>query len=57
MKTGILREFSNELQIETQNGIFRLCKGSEQAIRDQKEKFLDKEINFVLLPSNKAVVL
>ena len=54
METGILREYFNELFIKTPQGIFSLCKGSDEALRPQKEKYIGKQIRFFLLPSNKA---
>jgi hypothetical protein len=55
METGILREYFNELFIKTPQGIFSLCKGSDEALRSQKEKYVGKPIRYFLLPSNKAV--
>jgi hypothetical protein len=57
MRKGILKEYFDELLITTPNGNFALCKGSEEAIKQQKEQFLGKTFSFILLPSNKAVCL
>lgn len=57
MKTGILKEYFDELLISTPDGIFSLCKGSEEAIRSEKVKFLNKQMSFYLLPSNKAICI
>jgi len=54
METGILREYLDELIIKSPYGMFSLCKGSEDAIRTKKDKFLGRTVKFYLLPSNKA---
>lgn len=58
METGILRELFDELLIKSSKGvIYGLCKGSEDAIRLKKEKYLDQPVRFYVLPSNKAVCI
>lgn len=57
METGILREYFDELLIRTPNGIFSLCKGSEEAVRIKKDQYIGKQVRFFLLPSNKAVCI
>ncbi len=55
METGILRELFDELLIKSPLGVYSLCKGSEDAIRTKKENYIGKQVQFYLLPSNKAV--
>jgi hypothetical protein len=55
METGILKELFDELLIESPRGVFCLCRGSEEAIRVTKDKFLGQKMHYYLLPSNKAV--
>lgn len=57
METGILRELFDELLIKSPKGVYCLCKGSEDAIRIKKEKYIGQQVRFYLLPSNKAVCI
>jgi hypothetical protein len=57
METGILRELFDELLIKSPQGVYGLCKGSEDAIRIKKEKYIGQQVRFYLLPSNKAVCI
>ena len=57
METGILREMFDELLIKSSKGVYSLCKGSEDAIRIKKEKYIGQPVRFYLLPSNKAVCI
>ncbi len=57
METGILRELFDELLIKSPKGVYCLCKGSEDAIRIKKEKYIGQPVRFYLLPSNKAVCI
>ena len=55
METGIIKEFFDELLIESPRGVFSLCRGSEEAIRSTKNKFIGQKMRYYLLSSNKAV--
>lgn len=55
METGIIKEFFDDLLVKSAKGNFSLCKGSEEAIRLKKEDYIGKQVQYYLLPSNKAV--
>lgn len=55
METGVIKEFFDELLIESHRGVFVLCRGSEEAIRSTKSNFIGQRMRYYLLPSNKAV--
>jgi hypothetical protein len=57
METGILKELFDDLFVKSPKGVYSLCKGSEEAIRTKKEKYIDQPVRFYLLPSNKAVCI